>query len=386
VLSNGAAIAGWLVAAGALLAPHVNAAELRAVQIGTFVNPVYVTVAPGFPRLVFVVERRGAIQVMQDEVKATRPFLDIRDIVRGLPDSGAGAEQGLLSVAFPEDYAQSRLFYVAFNNNSGAIEIDEFRRHPTNPRLADVNSRRVVLTIPHSGARNHNGGQLQFGPDKHLYISTGDGGHTSTPGAPAPDLESLLGKILRINPKRFGAAAYRIPSDNPFVNRAGRDEIYAYGLRNPWRFSFDQWRLAISDVGQQREEEVNILAKSQVSGVNFGWPEYEGNLPHNASLPGEDEPTFPIFVYSHDTGGCAIVGGYIIRDPALPDLAGRYLYGDSCTGDLRTFVPYIIAQEAARDRTTGLVLTRLTSFGRGFNGQLYAAQLGGQVSRLEPIP
>jgi glucose/arabinose dehydrogenase len=245
------------------------------------------------------------------------------------------------------------LFYVAFTNNAGAIEIDEFRRMATNPRRADPNSRRVVLTIPHPGALNHNGGQLQFGPDKHLYVSTGDGGHTSTPGAPAPDLDNLLGKILRFNPRRFGGAAYRIPSDNPFVGRAGRDEIYAYGLRNAWRFSFDQWRLAISDVGEQRQEEVNILARSQVSGVNFGWPEYEGNLPYDASLPGEDEPTFPIFVYSHDTGGCAVVGGYIIRDPALSELAGRYLYGDSCTGELCTFVPYILAQEAQRDRTTG---------------------------------
>jgi glucose/arabinose dehydrogenase len=363
------------------------AAALQAVQIGTFRNPVHVAVAPGFSRLLFVVERPGQIQVLRDEVDLPLPFLNIEDLVLGRPDAAAGTEQGLLSVAFPADYPETRRFYVFFTNNNWDLEIDEFKRSATNPVRADRATRRILLVIPHRQARNHNGGQLQFGPDGLLYISTGEGGAGA--GEPARQLTSLLGKILRINPLPGPTLPYRIPSQNPYVGKVGRDEIYAYGLRNPWRFSFDGNLIAIGDVGQNRREEVNLLPRGQARGANFGWPQFEGELVFDNSRPGPDPATFPIFTYSHVGGRCSITGGYIVHDPTLPSLAGRYLYGDYCTGGIRSFIPNVAAQEVSDDKSTGLTLPGLTSFGRGFNGQIYFAQTRedtGSVKRLEVGP
>ena len=231
---------------------------------------------------------------------------------------------------------------------------------------------------------------MHFGRDGLLYRPTGDRWRAvspSQPGDPARNFSSLLSKILRIDPRPFSTFRYRIPETNPFVNKPGRDEIFAYGLRNPWRFSFDGWVLAIGDVGQGRQEEVNMLHRNLAAGVNFGWPQYEGNLFYS-NRPGPHPAKFPIFTYGHQTGGCSVIGGYVVRDPSLPALSGRYLYGDFCTGDLRSFAANLTTQKAADDRSTGLNLTdySLTSFGRGVNGQLYIAQSGSvdSVSRLEP--
>lgn len=364
-----------------------SAAVAQAVPIGTFESPVYVATAPGEPDLLFVVERAGQIQVLQDEQRLAQPFLDIRDIVLGMPDAGAGGEQGLLSVAFPPDYAQTRRFYVAFTNSNGDVEVDEFQRTAGNATLASPASRRVVLVIPHRVAQNHNGGQLQFGPDRLLYLSTGDGGGAAgtLPGENSRNLENLLGKILRIDPSPAGARRYRVPATNPFVNRAGRDEIYAYGLRNPWRFSFDDQRMAIADVGAKVKEEVNILYRSSVAGTNFGWPQYEGDVFFDAARPGPDTPKPPIFTYDHTDSRCAVLGGYIVRDPTLTALNGRYLYGDLCTGEVRSFIPNVSTQRAMRDEPTGIVLPRISSFGQGFDGQIYLVELAGNVSRLEAL-
>lgn len=189
-----------LLALSSAPAPAAAAPAASVVSLGDFTDPVYVAVAPGEPNLLFVVERPGRIQVLRNENRLPLPFLDIRNLVLGRPDAEAGSEQGLLSVAFAPNYAQSRRFYVAFTNNDGDIEIDEFRRLPDNAVRAGPGTRRVLLVIPHRGAKNHNGGQLQFGPDGLLYISTGDGGNLSPPGDPARNLNSLLGKILRISP------------------------------------------------------------------------------------------------------------------------------------------------------------------------------------------
>jgi glucose/arabinose dehydrogenase len=360
------------------------AQSLEAVQIGTFSSPVYVTGAPGSPDLLFVVERAGAVRVMVNEVKRAQPFLDIRDLVRGLPDTSAGGEEGLLSIAFPPNYAQSGRFYVAFTNNAGNVEINEFRRSATNRLVASRPSRRPLLTVSHPEARNHNGGQLQFAGDGLLYISIGDGGR-SPPGDLARNIWSRLGKILRINPLPSGmGAAFTIPASNPFVGKPGNDLIFAYGLRNPWRFAIDAGRIIIGDVGQQRREEVDFLSLSTASGANFGWPRFEGNLSFDPTRPGPHRPKPPIHTYSHDSGGCAIIGGYIMRDPRIPALANRYLYGDACTGVVRSFVPNVPAQTVANDASTGLTLAGLSSFGRGANNRLYATQLGGPVVRLDP--
>jgi glucose/arabinose dehydrogenase len=283
-------------------------------------------------------------------------------------------------MAFPPDYASSGRFYVAFTDNNGSLQINEFMRS-ANPVRADRTSRRILLTIPHPGAQNHNGGQLQFDSNGRLYISTGDGG---TGGDNARRLNSLLGKILRIDPRPGASRPYRIPPGNPFVGQAGRDEIFAYGLRHPWRFSLDGARIAIADVGQTQREEVNLLTVQAAAGANFGWPQFEGNLEIDPTRPGPHPATPPMFVYNHGDPCRAIIGGYVVRDPNLPRLLRRYLYGDHCTGEVRSFVPRIADQQALGDRPAGLTLPQLSSFGQGFNGKIYAAQVSGAVSRLEP--
>lgn len=383
-------VVGVISALVSALAATVSAAvgaDVRAVQIGgLFSSPVYVTVAPGEPDLLFAVEQRGRIQIMRNEVRQAQPFLDISNLVYGPPDAGAYAEQGLFSVAFPPSYQKSGRFYVAFTNSGGHLVIAEYLRSAQNRMLADPASYRFVVAVYHPVGRNHNGGQLQFGPDHLLYISTGDGGSVNPLGEPARDLNSLLGKILRIIPLQNGAQRYEIPSSNPFVGKPGRDEIFSYGFRNPWRFSFDGSRIAIGDVGEHREEEVNLLFTSLASGANFGWPQYEGNQVFDDTRPGPHSPKFPILTYDHTNGRCSIVGGYVVRDRNLATLNGRYLYGDTCTGELRSFVPDVSAQRAMDDRSAGVTLPGLSSFGRGFGGRIYAAQLNGRISRLVADP
>jgi glucose/arabinose dehydrogenase len=348
----------------------------QAVPIGTFNNPVDIQVAPGQGSLLFVVEQPGRILLLRNEVPVATPFLDIRSIVL------FEGERGLLSLAFAPDYATSRRFYVQFVNKRGNVEIDEFQRSTANPLLADRASRRVLLVIPHPNAANHNGGQVHFGPGGLLYISVGDGGATATPGQPARDLKSLLGKILRINPLPGGGKPYQIPPDNPYVGRFGRDEIYAYGLRNPWRYSLTATVMAIGDVGAGSEEEIDMMRIADVKGVNFGWPQWEGNMLHDNSSPGQDPPKFPIHTYSH-ADGCAVMGGHIVSDTGLPTLRGRYIYGDLCTGDIRSFIPNLNNQTARDDRSTGVSLPGLVTFGKGIGGQVYMAD-NRTVYRLEP--
>jgi glucose/arabinose dehydrogenase len=385
------ALAGLVALLGTLfaLATRTGSASAdpptaSAVQIASYTWPVYATGAPGAPSLLFVVERQGRIDVLQNEQPVAAPFLDISKIVRGAPDVTAGAEQGLLSVAFPPDYQQSGRFYVYFTGGNNNPEIDEFQRSATNPLQANPNSRRKILTINHPIYTNHNGGQLQFGPDGYLYAATGDGGGTPA-GKPSRDLNSLLGKLLRIDPHKTLLSAYSSPPDNPYVGRAGKDEIYAYGFRNPWRFSFDGSNLTLADVGAGAAEEVNVLPLAAARGANFGWPQYEGNLLHDASRPGADPPTFPMLTYPHTGGRCAVTGGYVVHDPNLPSLAGRYVYADFCTGELRSFLPDVANQQALDDQPLGVPpIPNLTSFGQGSGGQIYFTVGGGGLYRLTP--
>ena len=384
VVRGGLRVAAVAMLAGAgLAATGAQAQDLRAVSIGTFERPVYVTTAPGKNRLLFVVEQAGQIKVLFDDVPETRPFLDIRDMVFGPPDTDAHNEQGLLSMAFAPNYRRTGRFYVAFTNGKGDLEVAEFRRSAKNARRADPSTYRRLLTVRHRDAGNHNGGQLQFGRDGYLYISTGDGGGGGDPWDAARDLDNLLGKLLRIDPRPSEVRPYRIPRSNPFRKRAGRNELYAYGLRNPWRFSFDKKRVVIADVGQNIQEEINLLATKNAAGANFGWPQYEGNLVFDNARPGADPATFPNHVYNHDNGECSVTGGYVVRDPDLPALAGRYLYADFCVGEIRTFRAN---RKAADDQSTGLTLPFLTSFGMGHKGKLYAMQFNGEISRLDPVP
>ena len=380
---RGWALASLMAAALALLLAGEARGAIRTAPLGDFDLPVHVENAPGEPNLLFVVERAGRVQVLDREVATGVPFLDISSYVLGSPDSGASGEQGLTSIAFAPDYETSGRFYVCFTNLSGAVEIDEFTRSAGSPLRADRSSRRRVLKIPHPGSQYHNGGLLQFGPDGLLYLGTGDG---ATGGAPAPDLSNLLGKLLRIDPRQSGTDPYTVPASNPYVGRGGRDEIYSSGLRNPWRFSFDGNRIAIGDVGQDTFEEINYLSLPAAAGANFGWPEYEGNSLFNPGLPGSHPVTFPVRTYRHDGGACAVTGGFVVRDPNLPSLLGRYLYGDFCRGWLRSFVPQLQPSGATDNRPVGLVRPQITSFGEGAGRRIYLAQYSGEVSRLIETP
>lgn len=352
-------------------------------KIGTFNKPVYVTQPKGVRRLLFVVEHPGKIRVIRNGHKLSQPFLNITGRVN------FDSEQGLLSMAFDPNYRTNRRFYVYFTNNNGDNEVDEFKRSTGSATHANASSRRRVLYISHPFAPNHNGGQLQFGPDGYLYISTGDGGNgDDEPQDQARKKTTLLGKILRIIPRPRPGKPHGIPAGNPFADGPGgnRDEIYSYGLRNPWRFSFDRIsgrraRLVIADVGQSQREEVDYVTRSGARGANFGWPEFEGTLDHDLSRPGTDPPVGPIHEYTH-ADGCAITGGYVVRDARLGTLYRRYLYGDYCAGQLRSLVPHL--NGATRDRALGPTVSHLSSFGEDRAGHLYAASHYGPVYRLDP--
>jgi glucose/arabinose dehydrogenase len=351
---------------------------IRAVQVAEFDSPVYVENAPGAPNLLFVVEQGGRVEVLRGRRPLDRPFLNLSDEVQ------SGGEEGLLSIAFAPDYERSRRFYVYFTNNDGDIEIDEFKRSRRRPARANPRSRREVITIPHPGASNHNGGTVAFGPGDLLFFATGDGGGAGDQFDNARDTESLLGKLLRIDPREGGSGRpYRVPADNPYVGRPGRDEIFAYGLRNPFRWSFDGDVLAIGDVGQGEVEEINIAPLSRVRGANFGWPQFEGNQPFDPDRPGADPHSPPIHAYPREGGNCAVTGGGIVRDPGLPSLRGRYLYADHCAGALRSFTPNLAANRAEGDAPVGVRIPGPTSFVVGARKQLYVTSLEGGLYRLE---
>ena len=370
--------------------PSARAADADKVLIGTFNDPMHIASVASQPRLLYIVEKAGRIRILRDELELDHFFLDIS--ASGSNLVATGGERGLSSVAFPPDYETSGLFYVVFPNLKGDIELDEFKRQTSDPTRADPGYRRVVLTIPRQpNSTSHYGGQLQFGPrDGYLYLSTGDGGGKVRPiGDNSRRLDNLLGKILRIKPLPAGGKPYDIPTSNPYVGQHGRDEIYAYGLRQPWRFSFDGRYLILGDVGEKRREEINYLRTTDVAGVNFGWPEYEGDIPFDPSRPGPDPAKPPILAYPHGVkqsgGACAIIGGYVVHDPNVPTLLNRYLYGDWCSGIISSFRVNVPDQVVIGDRPTGVVLPGVNSFGVGADGQIYIAEFfTGKVSRLVP--
>jgi glucose/arabinose dehydrogenase len=350
-------------------------------RIGTFDEPTYAAGAPGFPKLLFVVEQPGRVMVMRGGHKLDRPFLDIRGLVED------GGERGLLSIAFPPDYAQSRRFYVYYTDNRGNIRVEEFKRRT--PVSAARGSRRTVIEVPHPVNANHNGGQLQFLGDL-LYFGTGDGGSAGDPPNNAQDKNSLLGKLIRIDPRPSNGRPYTIPTDNPFVGKPGRDEIYSYGLRNPYRFSFDtttaaQPRIAIADVGQNRSEELDYTTVAATSGANFGWDAFEGFHPYEEENSGTPDPggtIKPIFAYGHsrDGGSCSIIGGYVVGSGGPPSLRGRYVYSDYCSGQLRSLLPRL--RGADGDSKIGIGVVSPTSFGEDDRGRIYVASQRGPVFRL----
>ena len=354
----------------------VTAATLT--SIGSFASPVLVTAPPGDDRL-FVVEQSGAVQVVRGGQVLPRPFLDLRERVM------FSGESGLLSIAFAPDYAESGLVYAFYNQRGGFgdIRIAEFRRDASDPDIVDPSSERVVLTIP-KPADDHNGGMLQFGPDGYLYASVGDGdpGVLNPPGIFAQRLDLLLGAILRIDPR--GGDPYAVPPYNPFVGSSdARPEIWAYGLRNPWRFWIDHetGAMFIADVGITAREEINVAAPGR-SGQNYGWPCFEGTVRLESPPVTCQDPVPPLLDFARSDGVCAIIGGVVAHDARIAALAGRYLYGDLCTG--RITVVQIRNGEVVHSDVLDVLVRGLSSFGVDGSRRIYATAVGGEVFRLDP--
>ncbi len=369
------------VALGVLALAAPAEAAVRLEPLASFTAPVYVTAPPGDTSRVFVVQRAGSVVLVKGGTPQATPFLTVPVATDG--------ERGLLSMAFAPDYATSGLFYVYLvAPGTGQIRIEERRRSAANPDVADPSYARLVLAVPHGLQNNHNGGQLQFGPDGMLYIGTGDGGGAGDPydngqrlsGNPAGDGQNpLLGKLLRIDPR--GAAPYAIPGGNPLA-APNQPEIWAYGLRNPWRFSFDRATgdLVIGDVGQGAWEEIDFApaAAGAGRGANFGWDDWEGT---HAFDGGGVAQAGPVVEHGHAAGWCSITGGYVVRDPALPDLAGQYVYGDLCLG--RVYAATLSAGGASGVRDLGLAaVDQLVSFGQDACGRVYVVSIAGPVYRL----
>jgi glucose/arabinose dehydrogenase len=349
-------------------------------------NPVFLTAPVGDPRQ-FIVERTGRIRILQNGQLQAAPFLDISDRVSSV------GEGGLLSMAFHPQYASNGHFYIYYTGAGGDIVVERLTVSAA-PNLADPASAREVIRIAHPGFTNHFGGLLDFGPDGDLYLGTGDGGSAGDPPHNAQNTGVLLGKLLRLDVnsiKSKSGAGYTIPQSNPFVGQAGsRAEIWAYGLRNPWRFTFDKSRLYIADVGQGRREEVNIRPVTE-GGLNYGWNIREGSIcyPAEPDTCASTGLTPPAFDYDHGVngaGGCAIIGGYVYRGAAIPEVEGRYFYSDFCGGWLRSF--YASAAGGVLEQIDWNMPKQdaITSFGRDSAGELYLISGAGTVSKIVRMP
>jgi glucose/arabinose dehydrogenase len=336
-----------------------------------FMRPVYLTHAGDSSGRLFVVEQAGVIKIVREGKTLSTPFLDIRDRVE------SGGEKGLLSVAFHPKYKENGRFFVNYTGRrDGVLKtiIAEYRVSQKNPDVAD-RTERVILEIEQPFA-NHNGGLNKFGPDGLLYIGMGDGGAAGDPFNFAQNLESLLGKFLRIDIEK---EPYAIPQDNPFVGRAdAQGEIWAYGLRNPWRFSFDRCtgRLFAGDVGQNRIEEIDLIEK----GKNYGWRIMEGSQCFDPpSLCNTQGLELPIAEYDHSLG-CSVTGGYVYRGTQFPTLIGHYLFGDYCSGRIWSLT------EDPQGRWTMRQLIdspfSISSFGEDEQGELYVIHYGGAIYRV----
>lgn len=350
--------------------------ELVDIAVG-LESPVYVTSPPADPRL-FVVEQPGRIRVIVDGTLRAEPFLDITDRVR------FGGEQGLLGLAFDPDFRASGRVFVNYTDLDGHTRVEAFLTQDEGDR-ADPRTGMLFLEVEQPFP-NHNGGQLAFGPDGMLYIGLGDGGSGGDPGGHGQDPSSLLGTILRVDVLDQREPPYRIPNDNPFIGDAQiRPEVWQYGLRNPWRFSFDPDRnwMIVPDVGQDRWEEVNVTPIGQ-GGANFGWNVMEGSQCFGGADCNAEGLTLPVAVYGHGDG-CSITGGYVYRGSDIPGLVGRYVYSDYCASWLRTFE--ITGSGQARDPFELVIpepLPRVTSMGRDAQNELYLTTVDGRVLRLAP--
>lgn len=366
------ALALWLPCAGCT---EASAPDTEQVTLDTEVvaqgleNPLYLTAPAGDPRL-FVVEQPGRIRVIAGGVLQAAPFLDITGKV------SYGGEQGLLSVAFHPNYTVNGYFYVDYTDAAGDTRVERYRVS-ADPNVADPASAKLILSVdqPYS---NHNGGLVVFGPDGKLYIGLGDGGSGGDPQGNGQNRTTLLGKLLRIDVN--AGDPYAVPPDNPFVSTSGaRGEIWAYGLRNPWRFAFDRpaGRLYVADVGQNSREEIDV-ASAGTGGINYGWNVMEGEECYNAASCNQAGLTQPVLAYGH-SNGCSITGGYVYRGQSIAALRGTYFYSDYCGGWLKSFY---YDGSIAQQKDWGMSLGSVLSFGEDSAGELYLLTGGGTVYRL----
>lgn len=351
----------------------------RVASTHTFAAPTQVTNAGDGSGRLFIVERRGTIRVVQNSRVRAGFFLDIRSKVED------GGERGLLGLAFHPKFKSNGRFFVFYTRNGGDIVVSRFTANSARTS-ASADSARPLLLIEHSAQSNHNGGSIAFGPDGYLYIGVGDGGGAGDPENDAQSkTRNFLGKILRIDVNGSGAGRfdrYAIPRSNPFYGSTpGLGEIWAYGLRNPWRISFDRGtgNLFIADVGQGRREEIDREPGGSKGGRNYGWSVLEGSLcydPSPCSLSGD---TLPVAQYTHADGNCAITGGYVYRGGAYPAMVGQYVFADYCSGRIWS-MPH-------GGGTADIVLRRdssehITSFGESQGGELFAVTLDGKLFRV----
>lgn len=344
-------------------------------------EPVFLTCAPGDSTRLFVVEKTGRIRIIRGGVLLKTAFLDLSDSVSN------GSEQGLLGLAFSPDYATSGRFYVSYTSprgrQAGGTSAVERYVVSRDPDLADARSGQRMLTVdqPYS---NHNGGMITFGPDGYLYFGLGDGGGGGDPGGTGQDRGDLLGSLLRLDVS--GPGGYVVPPTNPYAGGgAHRPELWNYGLRNPWRFSFDRQTadLYIADVGQNAHEEIDVQPAASHGGENYGWNIMEGASCYAASSCSRAGLTLPVVDYDHSRG-CSVTGGYVYRGTAVPSLRGRYVYADYCGGWIRSF-RYQNGHATDQQVHAGLA-TRggITSFGEDAAGELYVLTQEGTVFRIAP--
>ncbi|WP_329033491.1 PQQ-dependent sugar dehydrogenase [Streptomyces sp. NBC_01725] len=347
-------------------APPKAAAEVALTEVATAQNPV--AGAAGPDGTVWIAERAGTVRVLDDQGLG-EPVLDISD------ETSTDGERGLLGVAFDNELAH---FYISYTDLEGTSTIDEFA---VQSGAIQPDSRRTVLTQTQP-YENHNGGDIKFGPDGYLYIALGDGGAGGDPHGNGQKLDTLLGKILRIDPS--GAEPYAVPADNPFVDDPNaRDEIWSYGLRNPWRFSFDSGTgdMLIADVGQSDWEEIDWAPAGSEGGENYGWASMEGTHPFRGGTePANHVP--PVFEYDRNGLGCSVTGGYVYRGDAIPELQGQYLYSDYCDGTVRGLT--IENGQVTGQSDLGVNGGEVISFVEDGDGELYVLGLGGTISRIDP--
>ncbi|MEY2425035.1 MAG: hypothetical protein QOI61_607 [Actinomycetota bacterium] len=341
---------------------------VAATKVATLTRPIALAVRPGEPSVVYIAQKGGNVRRLQ--ITASGVTVDSQEVMNIATSLSTGGEQGLLGIAFS---ANGSTLYASYTDRQGDLRVVGY---PFANGRANIGAERLIISVPHPGATNHNGGNIIFGPDGLLYIGTGDGGGAGDTAGNAQNVGVLLGKMLRIQPTASGSPAYTVPGDNPFVGQAGkRPEIWHYGLRNPWRWSFDRanGELWIGDVGQGAWEEIDHVGAG-AKGVNFGWNKREGKHAYEggATPPGAVDPEYE---YGHSAGYCSVTGGYVYRGSVIRGFAGTYLFADHCKGELT-------AASGGSMRQLGIHIDEPASFGEDASGEVWVLSLAGGVYRL----